>query len=75
MKTIAELDELIKENYKEFRETCELDMSEPTTAEINLVRELRKLVEKRKELINLDPHYHSEDDGMIGATTKEEQNG
>jgi hypothetical protein len=43
----AELDVLIERKRREFSEICEKDMSEPTTAEINCVREIRWLVKQR----------------------------
>ena len=45
----AELDVLIERKRQEFHEICEKDMSEPTTAEINCVREIQALVNRRKE--------------------------
>ncbi len=43
----AELDLMIAKSRAKFREMCQKDMSEPTTAEIDLVRELVKLVKQR----------------------------
>lgn len=48
--SIQELNARINQNRLEFSEMCQKDMSEPTTAEINSVRELRKLVRMRDEL-------------------------
>jgi len=43
----SHLEDLIEQNRKNFREICQKDMSEPTTAEINSVRELRRLIKRR----------------------------
>jgi len=43
----VELDKLIYDNQQRFSEICQKDMSEPTQAEINSVRELRMLIRSK----------------------------
>jgi len=47
--SIEEIDTRIDEIHEEMAKVSPRDMSEPTTAEINLIRELVKLVKLRRK--------------------------